>query len=400
MSIDQSSPPSGLVQRVQGILLRPKVEWQLIDNEPGSVQGLYTSYVGPLAAIPAIAGAIGMSLIGVGAFGFSYKAPLAHSLSQAVVQWVLTLVGVFVLALVIENLAPTFGGTRDRLKAFKVAAYSYTPAWVAGILLLLPALSPIAALIGLYGLYLLYLGLPILMKAPADKALPYTAVTIIIAIVLWIVIGVVAAAVTAALPFGSPMAHNTPAGGTVQVGDTKVDLGKLDAAAKQAEAAAKQLQAQAEGQTGSGAVQAVAPDVLKAMLPGAVAGLARTEISSNSGGVGGVQASNAEGVYQAGDGRITLSVSDTAAMGALAGVVSSININSSSETATGYEKVGNVGGRMTTERYDRQDQSGEYGVLVANRFMVQATGSKVSMDQLKAAVRAVNIGQLERMAKG
>jgi hypothetical protein len=393
MSIEQTGPATGLVERVKGILLRPKAEWEVIDGEPATIPGLYTGYVGPLAAIPAVAAALGMSLIGVGAFGVSYKAPLVQSLSQAVLQWGLTLVGVFVIALVIENLATNFGGVKDRLKAFKVAAYAFTPGWIAGVLMLLPTLAPIAGLIGLYGLYLLYVGLPILMKSPPDKALPYTAVTIIVAIVVWIVIGFTVTAVTAALPFGSPLAQTTPTGGTVQIGDTKVDLGKL-------EAAAKQLQAQAEGQTTSGAVTAVAPDVLKALLPGAVAGLPRTELSGSSGGVGGVQASNAEAVYQAGEGRISLQISDTAAMGALAGVMSSINVNSSNETATGYEKMGNVGGRMTTERYDRQDQSGEYGVLVGNRFLVQAEGSKVSMEQLKAAVSAVNLGQLEKMTKG
>ena len=39
------------------------------------------------------------------------------------------------------------------------------------------------------GLYLLYLGLPVLMKAPAEKALGYTAVVIIAAIVLFLIVG-------------------------------------------------------------------------------------------------------------------------------------------------------------------------------------------------------------------
>jgi hypothetical protein len=197
MSIEQTGPATGLVERVKGILLRPKAEWEVIDGEPATIPGLYTGYVGPLAAIPAVAAALGMSLIGVGAFGVSYKAPLVQSLSQAVLQWGLTLVGVFVIALVIENLATNFGGVKDRLKAFKVAAYAFTPGWIAGVLMLLPTLAPIAGLIGLYGLYLLYVGLPILMKSPPDKALPYTAVTIIVAIVVWIVIGFTVTAVTA-----------------------------------------------------------------------------------------------------------------------------------------------------------------------------------------------------------
>src|SRR3546814_6606106 len=74
----------------------------------------------------------------------------------------------------------------------KVAAYSATAAWVAGIFAIVPSLAMLSIL-GLYSLYLLYLGLPRLMKAPEEKALAYTAVTIVAAIVLAVIIGAVTA---------------------------------------------------------------------------------------------------------------------------------------------------------------------------------------------------------------
>jgi len=95
---------------------------------------------------------------------------------------------VFVVALIVDALAPTFGGQKDALRALKVTAYSFTPAWVAAILRILPTLHIVAALIGLYGLYLMYVGLPVLMRTPADKALGYTVVVVLCAIVLSIVI--------------------------------------------------------------------------------------------------------------------------------------------------------------------------------------------------------------------
>jgi hypothetical protein len=113
------------------------------------------------------------------------------AVTQAVVTFVLTLVMVYVLALIIDKLAPTFAGTSNQIQALKVAAYSYTASWVVGIFMLVPALS-FLAILGVYSLYLLYLGLPVLMKSPAEKALSYTAVVIIAAIVLFMVIGVVA----------------------------------------------------------------------------------------------------------------------------------------------------------------------------------------------------------------
>jgi hypothetical protein len=98
---------------------------------------------------------------------------------------------VYVLALIIDALAPNFGGVSNQVQALKVAAYSSTASWVAGIFGLIPPLSWLGVL-GLYSLYLLYLGLPILMKSPPDKAAGYTGVVIIAAIVLFLVIGLVA----------------------------------------------------------------------------------------------------------------------------------------------------------------------------------------------------------------
>ncbi len=174
-----------LIDRAKNILLQPKQEWPVIDTEQTSTGALYTGYVIPLAAIGPVA-----SLIGWSAFGFvgSYRLPIGIGLRMAVVHYVLALVSVFVLGLIIDALAPTFGGQKNQAQALKVAVYSSTAAWVAGIFGLIPALA-ILSILGLYSLYLLYLGLPILMKAPEDKAVGYTAVVIISAIVLYLIMG-------------------------------------------------------------------------------------------------------------------------------------------------------------------------------------------------------------------
>ena len=94
------------------------------------------------------------------------------------------------IAWLVDVLAPTFGGQRDPLRALKLTAYSYTAAWVAGILQIVPALGVLALLAGCYGLYLLYLGLPVLMRCPKEKSLGYTIVLILCAIVVSAVIGI------------------------------------------------------------------------------------------------------------------------------------------------------------------------------------------------------------------
>jgi Yip1-like protein len=186
-----------LVERVKNILLMPAKEWEVIDTESTTVAALYTGYILPLAAIGPIAQVIGYSVFGFRMpFGGSvYRVPIGRAFTAAVVSYVLALVGVYLLALIIDALAPTFGGTKSQIQALKVAAYSSTAAWVAGIFALVPGLRMLGIL-GLYSIYLLYLGLPVLMKAPKDKAVGYTVVVIIAAIVLFFVVGAVAGRLT------------------------------------------------------------------------------------------------------------------------------------------------------------------------------------------------------------
>ena len=108
--------------------------------------------------------------------------------------YVFSLIAVFIVALIVDGLAPTFGGTKNQVQALKVVAYSYTALWVGGILSLIPAISVIGILFGLYSLYLLYLGLPVLMKSPPDKAVGYTVVVVICTIIVtWVIFFAVAA---------------------------------------------------------------------------------------------------------------------------------------------------------------------------------------------------------------
>jgi hypothetical protein len=176
-----------LVERVKRILLSPQTEWEVIDAEPTTPAELYTRYIIPLAAIGPVS-----QLIGYSVFGFmGYRVPIGTAITYALATYTMTLIGTYVLALVIDGLAPTFNGTRSQIQALKVAAYSSTAAWVAGIFALLPVLS-VLSIVGLYSLYLLYLGLPTLMKAPKEKAIGYTVVVIIAAILIFVVIGTIA----------------------------------------------------------------------------------------------------------------------------------------------------------------------------------------------------------------
>jgi hypothetical protein len=181
-----------LVDRVKRILLSPRTEWEVVDAEQTTPAALYTGYIAPLAAIGPIAQLIGYSVFGITVpFMGTYKVPFGSALTGAIISYVLTLAGTYILALIIDGLAPTFNGQRNQIQALKVAAYSSTAAWVAGIFALIPGLR-LLGILGLYSLYLLYLGLPVLQKTPREKALPYTAVVVLAAIVLFMIVGVIA----------------------------------------------------------------------------------------------------------------------------------------------------------------------------------------------------------------
>lgn len=170
-----------LFERAKDIIMSPKTEWGVIDSEPATIGGIFTSYVMILAVIGPLATLIGHQVFGI----YGWKPSMEFSLATAVLGYVMSLVSVYVSALVIDALAPSFGGTRNKLNAFKVAAYSPTAAWLAGIFAIVPMLA-FLGILGLYSLYLLYLGLPRLMRVSEDKAIGYVVVCIIVQVVLYV----------------------------------------------------------------------------------------------------------------------------------------------------------------------------------------------------------------------
>lgn len=188
-----TGPAKGIVGRARDIITQPAREWDLIAAEPATT-GPVLTYMLVLAAIGPIAMLIGQQLFGLGFLGYTIRPPLGYSIASALMSYVVSIGGVYLCAFVIDALAPSFNGTKNFPQALKVSAYAATPAWLAGVLYIVPTLAIIAMLAGLYGIYLLYLGLPRLMRSPPDKAIGYTAVVILAYIVIvWVLMMIVAA---------------------------------------------------------------------------------------------------------------------------------------------------------------------------------------------------------------
>ncbi|MBE0645720.1 MAG: YIP1 family protein [Bacteroidetes bacterium] len=187
-----------LVDRAKNIIMSPKTEWEAIANEPADMGGIFTGYVIPMALIPAIA-----SFIGYGFIGLGFISGVTWGIAYALISLLSSLIGVFLLAFVINLLAPSFGSEKDQGRAMQLVAYSYTPMWVGGILYVFPVIGAIGALFGLYGLYLMFLGFPHTMKTPQDKVVVYMIVAVIVLMIIYFVVaGILTTVIFSIFGFG------------------------------------------------------------------------------------------------------------------------------------------------------------------------------------------------------
>jgi len=408
-----------IIARVKAILTTPKTEWAVAAAEPATVNSLFTGYILILAALPAVAAFIKGSLIGTSAFGITVRDSIGGGITRMVLGYLLSLVVVYLMALIINALAPTFGGQKDMVQALKTVAYAWTASWIAGIAVIVPWLGWLVALAGaIYGVYLLYLGLPQTMKCPTEKSAGYTAVSVIIAFVLsWIVGAIVIGVVGTAAFTGAAMGgmHVTGSNGDSVTIDGNSAMGQLAAMGKRAEQASKDMEAaQKSGDSAAqsaamgkmmgamagtdGNVEALAPDQIKAFLPDSLGNLKRSSLSAQRNKAMGMQISQASADYSADSGQhLTLEVSDTGGAKGLMSLASAMAPEEEKQTEHGYEKTYSASGNLVHEAWDTQSKYGEYSVVVGKRFTVKANGNVDSIDQLKQAVASVDLGKLESL---
>ena len=402
--------------RVRNILLTPKTEWPAIAEEPTDKGAIVTGYVMPLAAIGAIAGFIGGSLVGMSLpFLGTYRVPIMAGLTGAVLTFAFAIIGVFVLAFIINALAPTFGAQKDSNKAFKVAVYSYTPAWIAGALQILPALGFLAVLVGLYGLYLLYLGLPALMKAPAEKSVAYTAVVVVCAIVLSIVV----TSIVGGLAVGRAALGGIGSASSSPSSDPQFDpdspMGKLEALGRKLEESGNKMErAQKSGDSaaetaaafeGLGAllgggkrVDPVSIDQLKPLVPEQFAGLPRQSSNAERNGIAGIMVAKAEATYGDGAGHsATLEITDSGGATGLLGMASWAALQGERDNDQVSERTERVGGRLVHQKMSKTGGTHEYDVVIGDRFIVTAKGEGIEFGALRNAVAALDLPKLEAM---
>jgi Yip1 domain len=400
-----------IVARVKNIILTPKTEWDVIAAEPTQPKDLTISYVLPLAALAAIAGFIGIVVIGSFLVG---RVSFVWGLVGLVWHLVMAVVSVFVIGFIIDALAPSFGGQKNFNQAFKVAAYAATPKFVGALFTIIPFLGGLVyILFALYGLYVLYLGLPRLMKNPEDKTIVYELVIVVVAVVFYVFVGVVGGMMTGGAMLGAAAmgAHTSLPARTY---DRDSAMGKLDAFSKKMEEAGKRMEAaQKSGDpnkqmeaamatlgtamSGGKGVDPVQIDALKPFVPDSFAGLPRTDLRTERSGVAGLMTAKAEGVYNNQSGKnASLEVVDTGGVAGLMGLASWMNVQGERENADRREATRKDGARLVHEEESKRGGSNKYTVVLNDRFVVEARGN-VDFGQLKSAVNGLDLAKIESL---
>lgn len=400
-----------LIARAQKILLDPRNEWNVIAGETSSTGDIYRNYLLYLAALPALAGFIKGSLIGttVPVLG-TMRVGIFAGLGTMVLRYAMSLAMIYVVALIIDALAPYFKAQKDPLQALKTIAYAYTAAMVASIAQVLPWIGWLVALAGgIYSIYLLYLALPVTMKCPPESARKYTVVSVLATVVLgWIVILTIGG-IGGGLGVGSGLAGSS----SVKF-DKDSPMGKLEGWTANMETAERKMrEAQESGDSaaqqealgnmmgtalGGGKVEALAPERLREFLPESLAGRKRGEVTAERNGAMGLQVSSAQAQYADDEGRsLSLEITDTGSARGLTALAGLANIEHEQETDSGYERTFKDHGRMMHESWDRQRQYGERSVVIGDRFTVTLSGTVGKADDLADALGQVDLDGLEKL---
>ncbi|WP_129642727.1 Yip1 family protein [Peristeroidobacter agariperforans] len=403
-----------LMARAKAILLSPKSEWPVIAGEPTTVADLYKGYAIWLAAIPAIFTFLKMSVIGTSVmFAGTVRIGIGAGLTTMVMSYVLALAMLYVLALIVDALAPSFGGQKNSIQAFKVVVYAYTASWVAGIAQILPWLGMLLMIAGaIYSIYLMYLGLPQTMKCPPEKAAGYTAVIVIIAIVVGAIVGVVVGGIAGVGSMMSGATYSSSSGDDDVQFDEDSTLGKMQKWSEEMEAANKKLEeAQKSGDQaaqeeamkavfgaalgGGQQVESLTPDRLKSFVPEELAGLNRSSLSAERSGALGLQVSTATATYSNDSGReVRLEITDAGNAKGLLGLASWAGVEGEREENGRHEKTFREDDRLMHEEWDSNASQGQYTVVVGDRFTVKVEGAAESVAELREVAEQVDLDGL------
>lgn len=182
---------------VWGLMTAPEKEWKAIKQERCTIGRCYCSHVLLLALIPAAAGYIGTTMVGWQVTAREVHRLTPDSALQISILFYLTmLVAVFTVGKLIHWMGKTYGSKQKLSQCIALAAYTATPMFLIGVMLLYPLLW-LNLLLGLpalaYSVYLLYSGVPVMMGISKERGFLFASAVLAVGLVM--LVGVLVASV-------------------------------------------------------------------------------------------------------------------------------------------------------------------------------------------------------------
>ena len=180
------------LDRIFGIVFRPRKEWELVATETPSVDALVCRFIVPLSLLAPIATSIGMRVFDRGwDVDSGYRVPVEDMFAAAATTLFASIASVFALAGIFVLLAPFYGSTRDYRVALQVATYGAVPLLLAGATLVLPVMA-IVALVGfVHSLYLYWLAAKQVLHVQRNEQAEFVGISILLLSVTSTVVGAV-----------------------------------------------------------------------------------------------------------------------------------------------------------------------------------------------------------------
>ncbi|PKP21603.1 MAG: hypothetical protein CVU05_06405 [Bacteroidetes bacterium HGW-Bacteroidetes-21] len=204
---DLNQQASNMFARITGIITKPAEEWLKIKAEQADAKKIILTYVLPLTLIAGLC-----TILGYGLIGKSVSIPFLGSITQkgwglglnyGLISIISSVIAVFVSALVIDLLAPSFKSEKNFGRSTQLVAYAMTPMWIGGILSIIPSVAWVGSLVGLYGIYLMYLGLEPIKSTPKEQTIAYFIVSILVIVVSYFILSLIIGAILAIFFLGS-----------------------------------------------------------------------------------------------------------------------------------------------------------------------------------------------------
>ena len=428
--------------RIKNLLLQPRATWLRVADEPTSFGRLLAGHVLPLAAIPAIAGFVGLSLVGWRMAGTAQavRLPWQQGLLAMLAVYLAAVIGLLLVGWITNLVAPTFGGRKSPLAALKLVAYGSTAAWLGGVFLAAPALAALTGVAALYSAYQVFTGLPVLMRNPPQRTVPYAAVIVLASAVMGLLVssGVTHFVVRELLLPAASLA-TAPAADEITAASRKLSEAaeRMEAASARQQAAASSVVAPAGGvlpavpgvvpgvvagvagvdgaassqplpgvaATGTPPVTGGDPEdgaipapALKAALPEMLGAFTRKEIQMQGGHVKGMVTSNARAEYDKGEQHLRVELLDLGSMSKLMAQAGAA-VQGEREDSASAERTWQEGGRTLHENYRKDGSMAQYTTTLRNGVVVELTGHRMTLDEVKAASSQLDLATLEALKR-